>query len=140
MQELFYQLQKQYYCASLLYIIFIEIKFIPFNRSSEHCFIIWHSVCCLFVSDLIILPKERKTMSYLAPAEFSTKMVHVGKSKIFMLPRDTVIRTLMTSAFLLLAAVFSITIAVNTGSFLLGAILFPLGLCTLYLMGFGFYW
>jgi hypothetical protein len=46
----------------------------------------------------------------------------------------------MTSAFLLLAAVFSITIAVNTGSFLLGAILFPLGLCTLYLMVFGFYW
>jgi formate/nitrite transporter FocA (FNT family) len=79
-------------------------------------------------------------MSYLAPAEFSTKMVHVGKSKIFMLPRDTVIRTLMTCAIVLLAAVFAISISVSTGSFLLGAVLFPVGLCTLYLMGFGFYW
>jgi hypothetical protein len=79
-------------------------------------------------------------MSYLAPTEFSAKMVHVGKSKIFMLPQDTVKRTLTTSAILLLAAVLSISIAVNTGSILLGAILFPLGLCTFYLMGFGFYW
>jgi hypothetical protein len=79
-------------------------------------------------------------MSYLASAEFSTKMAHAGKSEIFMLPQDTVKQILMTSAILLTAAVFSIIIAVNTGSFLLGAILFPLGLCTFYLMGFGFYW
>jgi hypothetical protein len=124
----------------MLYIMFIEIRFIQVNRASEHCLIIWHSVCYTWISDLIILPKERKTMSYLAPTEFSAKMVHVGKSKIFMLPQDTVKRTLTTSAILLLAAVLSISIAVNTGSILLGAILFPLGLCTFYLMGFGFYW
>ena len=35
-----------------------------------------------------------------------------------------------------LAAVFAITIAVKTGMFLLGAILFPVGFCMLYLMGF----
>ncbi|CCK76385.1 MAG: formate/nitrite transporter family protein [Oleispira antarctica] len=75
-------------------------------------------------------------MSYLAPAEFATKMVDAGESKIFMSTRDTLIRAFMAGAILALAAVFAITIAVNTGSFLLGAILFPVGFCMLYLMGF----
>lgn len=75
-------------------------------------------------------------MSYLAPAEFATKMVDAGESKIFMSTRDTIIRAFMAGAILALAAVFAITVAVNTGSFLLGAILFPVGFCMLYLMGF----
>lgn len=75
-------------------------------------------------------------MSYLAPAEFATKMVDAGESKIFMSTRDTLIRAFMAGAILALAAVFAITIAVQTGSFLLGAILFPVGFCMLYLMGF----
>ncbi|HCM06773.1 MAG TPA: formate transporter [Oceanospirillales bacterium] len=75
-------------------------------------------------------------MSYLAPAEFATKMVDAGESKIFMSTRDTIIRAFMAGAILALAAVFAITIAVNTGNFLLGAILFPVGFCMLYLMGF----
>lgn len=75
-------------------------------------------------------------MAYLAPAEFATKMVDAGESKIFMSTRDTVIRAYMAGAILALAAVFAITIAVNTGNFLLGAILFPVGFCMLYLMGF----
>lgn len=75
-------------------------------------------------------------MSYLAPSEFAHKMVDAGESKIFMSTRDTLIRAFMAGAILALAAVFAITIAVQTGSFLLGAILFPVGFCMLYLMGF----
>lgn len=75
-------------------------------------------------------------MSYLAPSEFATKMVDAGESKIFMSTRDTLIRAFMAGAILALAAVFAITIAVKTGFFLLGAILFPVGFCMLYLMGF----
>lgn len=75
-------------------------------------------------------------MSYLAPAEFATKMVDAGESKVFMSTRDTVIRAYMAGAILALAAVFAVTIAVQTGVFLLGAILFPVGFCMLYLMGF----
>ncbi len=75
-------------------------------------------------------------MSYLAPAEFATKMVDAGESKVFMSTRDTVIRAFMAGAILALAAIFAITIAVKTGVFLLGAILFPVGFCMLYLMGF----
>jgi formate transporter len=75
-------------------------------------------------------------MSYLVPSEFVTKMVDAGESKIFMSTRDTLIRSYMAGAILALAAVFAITIAVKTGVFLIGAILFPVGFCMLYLMGF----
>lgn len=75
-------------------------------------------------------------MSYLVPSEFATKMVDAGESKIFMSTRDTLIRAFMAGAILALAAVFAITIAVQTGVFLVGAILFPVGFCMLYLMGF----
>lgn len=75
-------------------------------------------------------------MSYLLPSEFVTKMVDGGEAKIHMSTRDTLIRAYMAGAILALAAVFAITVAVQTGSFLLGAVLFPVGFIMLYLMGF----
>src|SRR5918912_777531 len=75
-------------------------------------------------------------MSYLTPSEFVTKMVDAGESKIFMATRDTVIRAYMAGAILALAAWFAVTITVNTGQPLVGAILFPVGFCLLYLLGF----
>ncbi|MFC3286081.1 formate/nitrite transporter family protein [Litchfieldella rifensis] len=75
-------------------------------------------------------------MSYLVPSEFVTKMVDAGESKIHMSTRDTLIRAYMAGAILALAAVFAVTVAVETGVFLIGAILFPVGFCMLYLMGF----
>ncbi|PPC79224.1 formate transporter [Pokkaliibacter plantistimulans] len=75
-------------------------------------------------------------MSYIIPSEFVTKMVDAGESKIYMATRDTLIRGYMAGAILALAAVFAVTIAVQTGVPLLGAVLFPVGFCMLYLMGF----
>lgn len=75
-------------------------------------------------------------MSYLIPSEFVTKMVDAGESKIFMSTRDTLIRAYMAGAILALAAWFAVTITVNTGQPLLGAVLFPVGFCILYLFGF----
>src|ERR1043165_7079936 len=75
-------------------------------------------------------------MSYLAPTEFVAKMVDAGESKIFMSTRDTLIRAYMAGAILALAAWFAVTITVNTGQPLVGAILFPVGFCILYLLGF----
>ena len=75
-------------------------------------------------------------MAYLAPVEFVAKMVDAGESKIFMSSRDTLIRSYMAGAILALAAVFAITITVQADSALAGAILFPVGFCMLYLMGF----
>ncbi|WP_116366596.1 formate/nitrite transporter family protein [Parahaliea mediterranea] len=75
-------------------------------------------------------------MAYLLPSEFATKMVDAGEAKVFMSTRDTLIRAFMAGAILALAAVFAITITTQTGSALLGAVLFPIGFCMLYLMGF----
>src|ERR671927_502126 len=75
-------------------------------------------------------------MAYLVPSEFVTKMVDAGESKIFMSSRETLIRAYMAGAILALAAVFAISITVQTGSPLVGAVLFPVGFCMLYLMGF----
>lgn len=75
-------------------------------------------------------------MSYLEPTEFVTKMVDAGESKVYMSTKDTLIRAFMAGAILALAAVFAITVAVKTGSPLLGAVLFPVGFIMLYLMKF----
>ena len=75
-------------------------------------------------------------MAYLAPTEFVTKMIDAGEAKIFMSTRDTVIRAYMAGAILALAAAFAITVTVQTGVPIVGAILFPIGFCMLYLMGF----
>ena len=75
-------------------------------------------------------------MAYLAPAEFVTKMVDAGESKLLMSTRDTLIRAYMAGAILALAAAFAVTVTVNTGNALVGSLLFPVGFCLLYLMGF----
>lgn len=75
-------------------------------------------------------------MSYVAPQEFATKMIDAGESKVFMSTKDTLIRAYMAGAILALAAAFAVTVTVNTGNPLIGALLFPVGFCMLYLMGF----
>ena len=75
-------------------------------------------------------------MAYLTPTEFVAKMVDAGESKVFMSTRDTLIRAFMAGALLALAAVFAVSVVVETGSQLVGSILFPVGFCMLYLLGF----
>ncbi len=75
-------------------------------------------------------------MAYLQPSEFVTKMIDAGESKVFMSTKDTLIRAFMAGAILALAAAFAISINVNTGQPLAGAVLFPVGFCLLYLLGF----
>jgi len=75
-------------------------------------------------------------MAYIAPSELVTKMVDAGASKIFMSASDTVIRAYMAGAILALAAAFAVTINVQTGNPLVGAMLFPVGFCMLYLLGY----
>ena len=72
----------------------------------------------------------------LSPQELTAKMIDFGESKIFMSTKDTLIRAYMAGAILALAAAFAVTITVDTGIPLVGALLFPVGFCMLYLMGF----
>src|ERR671913_2257530 len=80
--------------------------------------------------------KRKTVMAYLVPSEFVTKMVDAGEAKVFMSTRDTVLRAYMAGAILALAAAFAVTVTVKTGEPVVGAILFPVGFCLLYLMGF----
>lgn len=75
-------------------------------------------------------------MSYVAPNELVTKMIDAGEAKIRMATSDTLIRAYMAGAILTLGAAFAVTVSVQTGQPLAGAILFPVGFCMLYLMGF----
>lgn len=63
-------------------------------------------------------------------------MIDAGEAKIFMSTRDTIIRAYMAGAILALAAVFAMTVSIQTGYAIIGAILFPVGFCMLYLLGF----
>ncbi len=75
-------------------------------------------------------------MSYVNPSELAVKMIDAGESKVFMSARDTLIRAFMAGAILALSAAFAVTVSVDTGQPLLGALLFPVGFCMLYLLGF----
>jgi len=75
-------------------------------------------------------------MAYLAPSEFVTKLIDAGESKILMSTKDTLVRAYMAGATLALAAAFAVTINAQTGQPLAGAILFPVGFCMLYLLGY----
>ena len=75
-------------------------------------------------------------MSYVKPTEFVRSMIDAGEAKIFMSTRDTLIRAFMAGASLALAAAFAVTVTVQTGNALVGAILFPVGFIMLYLLGF----
>ncbi|NYI78414.1 formate/nitrite transporter family protein [Nocardioides panzhihuensis] len=75
-------------------------------------------------------------MSYVSPKELAGRIVSSGESKVFMSTRDTLIRAYMAGAILALAAAFAVTIGAKTGEPLIGAVLFPVGFCMLYLLGF----
>jgi len=63
-------------------------------------------------------------------------MIDAGEAKVFTSTRDTVIRAYMAGAILALAAAFAVTVNVQTGQPVVGALLFPVGFCMLYLLGF----
>jgi formate transporter len=75
-------------------------------------------------------------MAYVMPSEFVRKMVDAGELRIHMATRDALIRAYMAGATLALAAAFAVTVSVQTGYPIIGALLFPVGFCMLYLLGF----
>ena len=75
-------------------------------------------------------------MSYVSPPDLVVKMIDAGQSKVLMATRDTLVRAYMAGAILALAAAFAVTVTVQTGNALVGALLFPVGFAMLYLLGF----
>ena len=75
-------------------------------------------------------------MSYVMPADFVRKAIDSGEAKVFMATKDAFVRAFMAGAILALAAAFAVTINQTTGQPLVGALLFPVGFCMLYLLGY----
>lgn len=75
-------------------------------------------------------------MTYILPRDLCEQITDAGEAKVKMSISETLIRSYMAGAILAIAAAFAITITVNTGQPLVGAILFPVGFILLSLMGF----
>src|SRR5690349_19705485 len=75
-------------------------------------------------------------MTYVKPVELVGTIIDAGASKVMLSTRDTLVRSIMGGAVLTIAAAFAVTVSVQTGIPLLGALLFPVGFIMLYLLGY----
>jgi formate/nitrite transporter len=74
-------------------------------------------------------------MDYVKPAEVAAAMVETGKRKLALPVGDLLIRGMLSGAILGVATSLAFTGAVSTGQPLVGAIIFPVGLVIIVLLG-----
>jgi len=74
-------------------------------------------------------------MDYVKPADVAVAMLDVGKRKLTLAPSDLLIRGMLSGALLGVATSLAFTGAVQTGQPLVGAIIFPVGLISIVLLG-----
>ena len=74
-------------------------------------------------------------MDYVKPADVASAMVNAGRSKLALAPLDLMIRGGLAGAILAAATSLAITGAVQTGQPLVGALIFPVGLILIVLLG-----
>jgi formate/nitrite transporter len=74
-------------------------------------------------------------MDYVKPAEVVSAMVETGRRKLALQPRDLLIRGALSGALLGVATSLAFTGALSTGQPLVGALIFPVGLVMIVLLG-----
>ena len=74
-------------------------------------------------------------MDYLKPADVVASMIDAGTRKLALGPRDLLIRGALSGALLGAATTLAFTGAVTTGQPLVGALIFPVGLVMIVLLG-----
>src|SRR5207237_7330856 len=74
-------------------------------------------------------------MDYAKPSEVALSMLDSGRSKLRLAPRDLLIRSMLSGAILGVATSLAFTGALSTGQPLVGAIIFPVGLVMIVLLG-----
>ena len=74
-------------------------------------------------------------MDYVKPADVASAMVETGRRKLLLSPVDLVIRGALAGSILAAATSLAITGAVQTGQPLVGALIFPVGLILIVLLG-----
>ena len=74
-------------------------------------------------------------MDYVKPAEVVKAMIEASRTKLSLSPRDLLIRGALSGALLGTATSFAFTAAVTTGQPLVGALIFPVGLVMIVILG-----
>ncbi len=74
-------------------------------------------------------------MDYVRPVDVASAMLNAGRTKLALPPLDLVIRGGLAGAILAAATSLAITGAVQTGQPLVGALIFPVGLILIVLLG-----
>ena len=74
-------------------------------------------------------------MDYVKPADVAAAMINAGSTKIALSPADLLVRGTLSGAILGVATSLAFTGAVQTGQPLVGALIFPVGLILIVLLG-----
>ena len=74
-------------------------------------------------------------MDYVKPADVAVAMLETGKRKLALAPRDLLIRGVLSGAILGIATSLALTGAVSTGQPFVGALVFPVGIGIIVLLG-----
>jgi formate transporter len=74
-------------------------------------------------------------MDYVKPVDVATAMVEAGRSKLGLSPTNLLIRGGLAGAILGAATSLAFTGALQTGVPMVGALLFPVGLCIIVILG-----
>jgi formate transporter len=74
-------------------------------------------------------------MDYVKPADVALAMVETGRRKLALAPTDILIRSILSGAILGIATSLAFTGAVSTGQPIVGALIFPVGIAIIVLLG-----
>jgi formate transporter len=74
-------------------------------------------------------------MDYVKPADVALAMVETGRRKLALAPGDILIRSILSGAILGIATSLAFTGAVQTGQPIVGALIFPVGIGIIVLLG-----
>jgi formate/nitrite transporter len=74
-------------------------------------------------------------MDYVKPEDVAISMLNAGVNKLALTPRDLLIRGILSGAILGVATTLAFTGAVTSGQPIVGAVIFPVGLVCIVLLG-----
>jgi formate/nitrite transporter len=74
-------------------------------------------------------------MDYNKPTDVVANMIEAGRTKLGLSPRDLIIRGILAGAILATATTLAFGAAVSTGQSLVGAVIFPVGLVMIVMLG-----
>ncbi len=75
-------------------------------------------------------------MDYIKPTDVAAAMLETGRRKLALAPFDLIVRGALAGAILAAATSLAVTGTVQTGQPLVGALIFPVGLALIVLLGF----